>query len=75
MRQNEKPHQTLAWFATVMLVCAACLASFVPAMELHHYFFITANSIWTAVGVLWKEQTVWVLNASLTFVYILGLLL
>lgn len=74
MTQNEKPYQSLAWVATVILILAATLASFVPELKLHHYAFITANSLWVAVGVLWKEQTVWVLNGGLTLIYIAGLL-
>ena len=74
MKQNEKPHQGLAWFATAFLILAASLASFVPELEYHHYAFITANTIWVAVGVLWKETTVWVLNGGLTGIYIAGLL-
>ncbi len=73
MKQNEKPYQPLAWIATAILICAACLASFVPELEYHHWAFITANSIWVLVGILWKEQTVWVMNAGLTLIYIVGL--
>ena len=62
MKQNEKPYQSLAWLATAVLVSAAGLASFVPALELHHYAFITANSLWVYVGYKWKENTVIVLN-------------
>tara|TARA_B100001996_G_scaffold356592_1_gene319982 strand:- start:913 stop:1140 length:228 start_codon:yes stop_codon:yes gene_type:complete len=73
MNQNEKPYQGLAWFATTILILAASLASFVPHLELHHYAFITANSLWVYVGIMWKEQTVWVLNGGLTIIYVLGL--
>ena len=75
MQQNEKPHQFLAWLATAILILAAILASFIPEMEYHHWAFITANSLWVIVGVLWKEQTLIVLNAGLTIIYILGLIL
>ncbi|MBL88639.1 MAG: hypothetical protein CMD80_04040 [Gammaproteobacteria bacterium] len=74
MNQNEKPHQFLAWIATAILILAAILASFVPELEYHHWAFISANSLWVLVGILWKEQTLIVLNAGLTFIYILGLL-
>jgi hypothetical protein len=75
MQQNEKPHQFLAWLATAILILAAILASFIPEMEYHHWAFITANSLWVIVGVLWKEQTLIVLNAGLTIIYVLGLIL
>ena len=74
MKQNEKPHQLLAWAATAILIIAASLASFVPELEYHHWAFISANTLWVIVGVLWKEQTVVVLNAGLTLIYILGLI-
>ncbi len=75
MNQNEKPYQFIAWIATAILILAAVLASFVPALEYHHWAFIIANSLWVIVGFLWKEMTLIVLNAGLTIIYILGLLL
>jgi len=75
MNQNEKPYQYLAWTATTILILAAILASFVPALEYHHWAFIIANSLWVIVGLLWKEMTLIVLNAGLTIIYILGLVL
>ena len=75
MEQNQKPYQFLAWASTTILILAAILASFVPALEYHHWAFILANSLWVIVGVLWKETTLIVLNAGLTIIYILGLIL
>ena len=75
MEQNEKPFQFLAWIATSMLIFAALLASFVPALEYHHWAFITANTLWVVVGYLWKENSLIVLNAGLTIIYVLGLVL
>ena len=75
MDQNEKPYQFLAWTATAVLILAAVLASFVPALEYHHWAFIMANSLWVIVGFLWKEMTLIFLNAGLTIIYILGLML
>jgi hypothetical protein len=75
MKQNQKPYQFLAWSATAILILAALLASFVPALEYHHWAFIIANSLWVIVGILWKETTLIVLNAGLTIIYILGLIL
>jgi len=75
MEQNQKPYQFLAWSATAILILAALLASFVPVLEYHHWAFIIANSLWVIVGILWKETTLIVLNAGLTIIYILGLIL
>jgi|TARA_Y200000002_G_scaffold48001_1_gene34623 hypothetical protein len=75
MEQNQKPYQSIAWSATAILILAAILASFVPELEYHHWAFIIANSLWVIVGILWREQTLIVLNAGLTIIYILGLIL
>ena len=75
MEQNQKPYQTIAWTATAILILAAILASFVPELEYHHWAFISANSLWVVVGILWREQTLIVLNAGLTIIYILGIIL
>ena len=74
MEQNEKPYQSLAWLATGILIIAAALASFVPELEYHHWAFISANTLWVYDGWLWKEQSLIVLNAGLTLIYILGLI-
>lgn len=71
---EKKPYQWVAWLATVCLFIAAGLASFVPALALHHYGFIAANALWTTVGVLWKENSLIVMNVGLTILYIAGLI-
>lgn len=79
---DTKPYQKLAWAGTVILIIAAMMASFVPEVKmvfglpghLHHYAFTVANGIWVAVGILWKEKSLLVLNAGLTIIYIVGLL-
>tara|TARA_B100001027_G_scaffold196860_1_gene153956 strand:+ start:1288 stop:1515 length:228 start_codon:yes stop_codon:yes gene_type:complete len=73
--QNEKPYQLLAWTATGILILAALLASFVPALEYHHWAFIIANTLWVIVGLLWKETSLIVLNSGLTIIYVFGLIL
>lgn len=73
-KSNEKPFQWLAWIATVILILAASLASFVPALALHHYAFIAANTLWVIVGILWKENSLVVMNTGLTLLYIAGLI-
>ena len=75
MEQNEKPYQFLAWTATAILILAAILASFVPALEYHHWAVILVNSLWGIVGFPWSEMTLLVLNAGLTIIYIFGLIL
>ena len=75
MEQNKKPFQFLAGIPKFILFLAAILASFVPALEYHHWAFILANSLWVLVGFLWKEMSLIVLNAGLTIIYIFGLIL
>ena len=70
---EQKPYQWLAWLATATLVIAASLASFVPELYLHHWFFIVANSLWILVGYLWRENSVLLMNILLTLIYFVGL--
>jgi hypothetical protein len=81
LKTPTKPYQGLAWTGTVVLIIAASLASFYPTVDmvfglpgqLHHYGFTIANGIWVAIGILWKEKSLLVLNAGLTIIYLLGL--
>ena len=69
-----KPYQWLAWFSTACLLVAATMAAF----NIYPYYiwaFIISNSLWVLLGVLWKEKSVVVLNAGLTIIYVLGLVL
>ena len=70
---EHKPYQWLAGLATATLVIAASLASFVPEMYLHHWFFIVANTLWILVGYLWRENSVLLMNVLLTLIYFVGL--
>lgn len=68
-----KPYQWLAWLGTAILLTAATLAAF----NIYPYYvwsFIIANSMWILVGVLWKENSLIVMNAGLTVIYVAGLL-
>jgi len=39
------------------------------------YAFIFSNSLWVLVGVLWKEKSLIALNAGLTLIYVIGILI
>jgi len=69
----KKPYQWFAWLATVALVGAACLASFVPEWHWHHWAFIVANGLWISVAFLWRENSLLWTNILLTLIYIIGL--
>ena len=69
-----KPYQWLAWLSTACLLGAALLAA-INIYPYYVYAFIISNSLWTLVGVLWKEQSLVVMNTGLTLIYVAGLVL
>jgi len=69
-----KPYQWLAWLSTVCLLAAAMLAAF-NVYPVYVYAFILSNSMWTLVGILWKEKSLVVMNTGLTIIYVAGLVL
>ena len=70
---QAKPYQWLAWTGTTILLIAATMAAF-NMYPYYSYAFTVANGIWVAVGVLWKEKSLIILNAGLTIIYIIGLI-
>jgi len=72
--KTQKPYQPLAWFSTASLLFSALLAAF-NVYPLYVYAFIISNSLWTLIGVLWKEKSLVVMNIGLTIIYIAGLVL
>jgi hypothetical protein len=70
---TSKPYQPLAWTGTVVLIVAATLAAF-NIYPLYVYLFCLANGIWVLIGVLWRENSLIVLNAGLTIIYVAGLI-
>jgi len=69
----KKPHQWLAWLSTASLLVAATLAAF-NMYPLYVFAFIFSNTLWSIVGLLWKENSLIVMNTGLTLIYIVGLL-
>ena len=70
---NTKPYQPLAWIGTVVLIIAATLAAF-NLYPWYVYLFCLANGIWVMIGVLWRENSLIVLNSGLTLIYFAGLI-
>jgi hypothetical protein len=70
---EKKPYQWLAWTGTTVLIVAAMLAAF-NQYPYYVYLFCMANSIWVIVGLLWRENSLVVLNAGLTLIYLAGLI-
>lgn len=69
----KKPYQWLAWISTASLLVAAALAAF-NIYPLYVFAFIISNTLWSIVGLLWKENSLIVMNTGLTLIYIVGLL-
>lgn len=70
----KKPYQWLAWIGTASLLISSILA----AVNIYPYYvfgFIISNILWTLIGILWQEKSLIILNAGLTIIYAIGLML
>jgi len=70
---QTKPYQPLAWVATAVLLLAATTLSALDNQVYATYGFGIASTIWTVVGILWKEKSLIVLNGVLTIIYLVGI--
>ena len=68
----NKPYQWLAWLGTAILLLAATLAAF-NVYPYYVWCFIIANTMWMIIGILWRENSLVVMNAGLTVIYLIGL--
>lgn len=68
----KKPYQFLAWASTFSILIGASLASLLPELYLHHFFFIFGNGLLAFTAYLWKENSLLVLNSGLCLIYIFG---
>ncbi len=71
---NKKPYQLLAWISTCSILSGAFLASLVPELYYHHYFFLFGNGLLALTAFLWREYSLLVLNTGLSLIYIFGIL-
>ena len=69
----KKPYQLLAWISTFSILSGAFLASFVPELYYHHYFFLFGNGLLALTAFLWREYSLLVLNSGLSLIYIIGI--
>ena len=69
---TKKPYQVLAWTSTFSILIGAVLASLLPELYIHHFFFIFGNGLLALTAYLWKENSLLVLNTGLCFIYIFG---
>ena len=70
---SKKPYQIFAWISTFSILSGATLASFVPELYYHHFFFLFGNGLLALTAFLWREYSLLVLNSGLSFIYILGI--
>ena len=70
---SKKPYQILAWISTFSILSGAVLASFVPELYYHHYFFLFGNGLLALTAFLWREYSLLVLNSGLSLIYICGI--
>lgn len=71
---QKKPYQWLSWFGTAVLVAGATFAAF-NIYPLYVWTFLFGNVVWATIGYLWKEESLIALNAGLSVIYIIGLLI
>lgn len=61
----------LKWTSTVLILCAALATSF-DFTPLNKYLFFTGSLTWTLVGIIWRQPSLWLGNAVLTIIYLVG---
>jgi len=69
----QKPYQWLAWLSSAVLIASAVMAS----LDLYPYYvigFMISNTMWTIVGLLWRERSLVLMNTVLTGIYIIGMI-
>ena len=71
-KRNKKSYQFLAWISTFSILIGALLASLVPEIYIHHFFFMFGNGLLAITAFLWKENSLLVLNSGLFLIYVFG---
>jgi len=72
IKNIKKPYQLLAWCSSISILIGALLASILPELYLHHFFFMLGNGLLAITAYLWKENSLLVLNSGLFLIYIIG---
>ena len=63
----------LKWVATAVIVLAT-LANAFDIVPLNKILFLLGCVLWTWVGVLWRQPSLWILNVFCGLLYIIGLI-
>ena len=71
-KSNKKPYQFLLWISTLSILIGALLASLYPEVYIHHFFFMFGNGLLAITALLWKENSLLVLNSGLFLIYVSG---
>lgn len=61
----------LKWSSTFLILAAALATSF-DFNPLNKYLFFAGSFTWTCVGIIWRQPSLWLGNAVLTIIYLLG---
>lgn len=61
----------LKWSSTFLILAAALATSF-DYTPLNKYLFFAGSFTWTCVGMIWRQPSLWLGNAVLTIIYLLG---
>ena len=62
----------LKWLANIVIVAAAVATAF----DIHPWnkvLFLLGSLLWTVVGIMWRQPSLWTLNAFCAILYIIGL--
>jgi len=70
---NKRLDFYLKWVATAIIVVAT-LANAFDVTPLNKILFLVGCGLWTWVGILWKQPSLWLLNVFCALVYIAGFL-
>jgi len=63
----------LKWLATAVIVLATLCNAF-DIEQLNKILFLIGCGLWTWVGILWRQPSLWILNLFCGLVYIIGII-
>jgi hypothetical protein len=61
----------LKWSANIVILFAAVATSF-DFTPLNKYLFLAGSLGWMLVGILWRQPSLWTMNAVVSAIYIIG---
>jgi hypothetical protein len=70
--QLDTKEVVLKWVANIVIVVAAVATAF----DIHPWnkvLFLVGSLLWTVVGIMWRQPSLWTLNAFCAILYIIGL--